>query len=127
MALTDTAENLALNFLAGKTVTQPTGPLKIRLMTANGSDSAAGTQVAISQGYTGGLDAQFTANATTGELTNSVAVQWTNMPACTVTGVELWDSAATPVRLAWADIADVVVASGDTLTFAIGAIDFVLS
>lgn len=129
MSLTNTAENLALNFLSGEAaVTAPTAPLKIRLMTAQAADpdATAGTELATSGGYTaGGVDAAFGA-ASGGALTNGVAVSWTNMPATTIVGVELWDSAATPVRIAWADITDVTLASGDTLEFAAGAIDFTL-
>jgi hypothetical protein len=70
-------------------------PLKCRLMTANGSSTAAGTEV------TGGSYASQTAtfgSAASLTATGSGTLTYTVMPACTVVGVELWDSAGTPLR-----------------------------
>lgn len=128
MALTDAMENAALDWLTGNgTPVRPTSPLVIRLMTANGDDATAGTELATSGGYTaGGKSATLTA-AASGLSTNSSEVSWTNMPATTIVGVELWDSAATPVRIAWASTTSTTLAAGDTLTYAAGAIDFTLA
>jgi hypothetical protein len=124
--LTNTAEALMLDWLhAVGTPTRPTSPLKLRLMTANGSDSAAGTEV------TGGSYAQQTvtlAAASSGVTTNSGAVSFTLMPSCTVVGVEIWDSAGSPVRLWYGALtANKVVNAGDTFTIADGELDLTLS
>jgi hypothetical protein len=97
--LTNTAENRCLDFINGLTSTAPTTPLKVALMTANGDDATAGTEV------TGGGYARQTltvAAAVNGATSNSADMVFTNMPAVTVVGVEVWDSALTPVRL-WHD------------------------
>ena len=124
--LTDTSENLMLDWVNGVgTPTRPTTPLKVALVTANGTDSAAGTEV------TGGSYARqnvtFTA-AAAGATSNNAAISYTNMPAVTVVGVEVWDSAATPVRL-WhgALTANKTLNAGDTFTIATGDLDLTLT
>lgn len=93
--LSDVAENRALDWLTGNSTTAPSGQLKVALVTANGSDSSAGTEV------TGGSytrqNVSFGA-ASGGATSNSADIVWTGMPACTVVGVEIWDSAGTPIR-----------------------------
>lgn len=123
--ITDTAENLMLDWiLVVGTPTRPTTSLKVALVTANGTDSAAGTEV------TGGSYARqnvtFSA-ASGGATSNTGAVTYTNMPACTVVGVEVWDNAGSPVRL-WhgALTANKVVNAADTFTIAIGDLDLSL-
>lgn len=95
-----------------------TGPLHLRLMTANGSVSANGTEV------TGGSYAQQTIafGAAAGQSTsNTGAISIAGMPACTVVGVELWDSSATPKRKRWGPLtASVTYTAGDTATLAVG-------
>lgn len=101
-----------------------TGPQKIRLMTANGSDTANGTEQGTSGGYTaGGLALSFAAAASLSVATNAAA-SWTNMPSCTLTGMEEWDSSATPLRNFWAPwtSGNIVVASGNTFTVASGSL-----
>lgn len=94
--LTNTSENLMLDWIDGVgTPTRPTPPLKVALVTAAGDDATAGTEV------TGGSYARQTltlAAATNGANANSADLVWTGMPACTIVGWEVWDSAATPVR-----------------------------
>lgn len=127
--LTDAAENLVLNFLFNnQTATRPTLPIKCRLMTANGTDATAGTELGTSGGYTaGGSSVTFNA-AASGALDNSTAVTWTNMPATTIVGIELWDSAGVPVRIAYGALtASKTVNAGDTFTIAIGDIDITIA
>ena len=100
--LTDGAEARALNWLTGNATTAPTGPLMVRLMTANGSDSAAGTEVTNSGGSTyTPQSVTFTAATPGVNSPSSADVVFTNMPAATIVGVEIWDSAGTPFRWWW--------------------------
>ena len=123
--LSNTAENRALDWLMGTATTAPTTPIKVALVTANGSDTAAGTEV------TGGGYARqtLTVPASVGGATsNSADLVWTNMPAATVVGVEVWDSAGTPVRLWYGALtASRTVAAGDELRLTAGALTFALS
>lgn len=120
-SLTDAAENRALDWLTGNATTAPTLPLKVRLMTANGSDSAAGTQVA------GGTYAPVTiapgAAVTNVGASNPGILDFAGMPVCTVVGFEIWDSAGTPFRWWWgaASVAK-TYAAGDVARFDVGAL-----
>lgn len=100
--LTDVAEARVLNWLTGNTTVAPTMPLMLRLMTANGSDAAAGTEVTNSGGsaYTPQSVAVGAATGTT-TATNTADVVFANMPTATIVGVEIWDSAGSPVRWWW--------------------------
>lgn len=93
--LSNTAENRALDWLMGSATTAPTTPLKVALVTAAGDDTTAGTEV------TGGSYARQTLTvgaAAAGATSNSADLVWSGMPACTIVGWEIWDSAGTPVR-----------------------------
>lgn len=98
----------------------PTSPLKLRLMTANGSASAAGTEV------TGGSYSSKTIAfnaASGGSAAHTADITFGSMPACTVVGLEIWDSAGTPVRQWWGPLsASRTVAAGDSITFNAGSI-----
>lgn len=118
-------ENQLLDALVGTTAYTVTTPIKLALVTANGSDSAAGTEV------TGGSyarqDITFGA-ASSGQIANSGAISFTGMPACTVVGIELYDSAGSPKRLAYGPLTNTrTVTSGDTVQFASSAITLSLS
>ncbi|WP_435601339.1 phage tail fiber protein [Streptomyces sp. C10-9-1] len=122
--LTDTAENSTLNWLTGNSTTAPTGQLTVALVTALGSDSAAGTEV------TGGSyarqDVDFT-TASGGAASNAADVVFSGMPAGTVVGLEIWDSAGSPVRWWHAPLsASKTLEAGDELRFAAGDIDLSL-
>lgn len=119
--LTDTAEGRALDWLTGNSTTAPTLPLKAALVTANGTDSAAGTE-ATGGSYTRQSIA-FTA-AAGGAASNSADVVFTNMPAATIVGIEIWDSAGSPVRW-WhgALAASRTTAAGDEFKLAAGDVD----
>lgn len=101
-----------------------TGPIHMRLFTANGSDAATGTELATSGGYTAGGSALSFAAASAGSIATNAAVSWTNMPATTLTGMEEWDTSATPLRLFWAPwtAGSITVASGNTFTVASGSL-----
>lgn len=123
--LPDIIENQLLDALVGTSAYSVTTPIKLALVTANGSDSAAGTEV------TGGSYARQTitfGSASGGSITNSTAISFTGMPACTVVGIEIYDSAGSPKRLAYGPLTNTrTVTSGDTVQFASSAITLSLS
>lgn len=106
-------------------LTMPTG-LRCRLMTANGSASANGTELATSAGYTSGTGAPLmpfgaATTASPSVAANSGIVSVTNMPAATIVGIEIWES--TPVRIELGSLAtNRTTVLGDTLSFAAGAV-----
>lgn len=112
---------MTLDWILGVgTPARPTTPLKVALVTANGSDAAAGTEVA------GGSYARqnlAVAAAVNGATSNSADLVWTGMPAVTVVGVEVWDSAGTPVRLWYGPLtASRTVAAGDEFRLPAGSL-----
>lgn len=123
--LSDVAENRALDWICGNSATAPSGQLKAALVTANGSDSAAGTEV------TGGSYARQNvafAAASGGATSNTGDLVFTGMPAATVVGVEIYDSAGTPVRW-WhgALAASKTLQAGDELRISAGELDLSLA
>ncbi len=123
--LTDGAEARVLNFLTGNTsAAAPTLPLMVRLMTANGSDSAAGTEVVNGGGSTyAAQSVAFPAASGTTSAANSADVVFANMPAATIVGIEIWDSAGSPFRWWWgAATSPKTTNLGDTLKILAGAL-----
>lgn len=122
--LTDAAEARVLNWLTGNSTTAPTLPLMVRLMTANGSDATPGTEVVNAGGSTyAAQSAAFPAATGTTQTANSADIVFTNMPACTVVGVEIWDSNGSPFRWWWgAAVASKAVNLGDTLRILAGTL-----
>ena len=123
--LPDTIENQLLDALVGTSSYTVTTPIKLALVTANGSDSAAGTEV------TGGSYARQTIAfdaASSGSIDNNAAISFTGMPACTVVGIEIYDSAGSAKRLAYGALtASRTVTAGDTVQFAVSSITLSLS
>lgn len=124
--LTDAAESLLLNWLHGNgTPTRPTTPLKVALVTANGTDSAAGTEV------TGGSytrqDITLTSSTSGSGVSNDADILFTGMPAATIVGIEIWDSAGSPVRLWHGPLAaNKTVAANDEFKLAAGDVDLAI-
>ncbi|WP_328344803.1 phage tail fiber protein [Micromonospora sp. NBC_00421] len=98
----------------------PTGPMKLALVTANGSASAAGTEV------TGGSYARQTVvfgAASGGSASNTALITFAGMPATTVVGLEVFDSSGSPRRCWWGALsASKTVQAGDSVQFAIGSV-----
>lgn len=104
-------------------------PIRTRLMTANGSATANGTELASSGGYTAGTGApSSTWGAAASGSSAKAALSVTNMPATTINGIEEWDSAGTPKRQELGALTTPkTTAAGDTLSFANGAITSALA
>lgn len=122
-----TAANVVDATLGTAAFVATVGSIKCRLMTANGSGTAAGTELATSGGYTSGTGAPAVtfaaANTSTATAASNAAVNVTNMPAATIVGVELWDSAGTPIRKWWGSLtASKTTNSGDTFSIASGSL-----
>lgn len=89
----------------------------VRLLSAMGSATSAGTKLS------GSTDTATTwASAATFTKANSAVLNYTAMPAGTTVGVELYDSSATTRKWSFPLAASKTTSSGDTLSFAIGAL-----
>jgi hypothetical protein len=100
-----------------------TPPFKLRLMTAQGSSTANGTELSAT-GYTAGgstLGSSAFGAPVGGLAANSNVVSWTagsSWPA--VVAIEIWDTAG--LRYLQGAITSVTLANGNTLNFAVGSI-----
>lgn len=96
----------------------------VSLLTAAGSATAPGTEV------TGGSYSRkgpipFSIN--NGVASNSQAVNFTGLPAGTMVQTANWDASSNGNRRWWADLGTArTVAAGDTISFAVGAIQYSL-
>jgi hypothetical protein len=121
--LTTTAANRVIDatFLTA-TLTAPTSPIKVRLTTTAPTAAAAGTEVSGGSYAALQIDTHMAAASSASSASNA-ALTYTNMPAATVVGIDLFDAAGTPFRWWWGPLtANKTTASGDTLAFASGAI-----
>jgi hypothetical protein len=103
----------------------PVTPVHARLMVVNGTATVNGTELATSGGYTGGTGAPVIsfASASGEQAVSNVAVTVPNMPACTIVGIELWDSSGSPRRLEVMPLtASKTVNLGDTFNLAAGQV-----
>jgi hypothetical protein len=124
------ANNILDASLGTTTFVATTTPLKCRLMTAIGTATAAGTELGTGGSYVAltGLSPATMASASAESAASSVALTQTNMPAATITAIELWDSAATALRKWWGALtANKTTNSGDTFTIATGSLTAALS
>lgn len=101
-----------------------TGPIMVRLMATIGSAAVNGTPISGTHGSAGLSAGAWTNTAATQTDTNTAVVNFTSMPAATTDSIELWSSDGTPVRSEFGAITGgaKTTASGDTLSFAAGAI-----
>ena len=132
MALDQTRANEVLTWMHGGSAPAVlTGPTRVRIYTVVGNATTPGTEVASGGGYTSGASAPSVtwAAAAAGSQATNAAVNITNYPrAETVNAVEIWDSGGTPQRVEWGNLASPkTMASGDTLSFASGAITSALA
>ena len=122
-SLTNAAETAVLEALFN-TSDVYTAPFKCALVTVIGTDSSAGTEA------TGGSYARQTisfAAASSGSITTSADLTFTLMPACTVVGIDIYDSNGSPIRVAWASLAsNKTVGAGDTLVIPAGSLTVTL-
>ena len=125
-ALTDYGEVLALKFITGQSVTQPSAPLYLALFTDAGTDSSAGTEV------TGGSYARQTIAFGTptsgaGTVINSADITFANMPACTITHAAVYDAATSGNRLFYGVLttSQIINAGGSAVALA-GSLTFAI-
>lgn len=125
-ALTTAEANRLLDASLGvATYTAPTTPMKLALATAASSASAAGTEV--SGGSYARQNITFSSSSS-GATSNSGTVTFANMPACTVTHIDVYDSNGTPRRCWWGALtASKTLAAGDSIAFSAAAVSAALA
>jgi hypothetical protein len=104
-----------------------TPPYHLRLMSAAGSNTSNGTELAGTGGYTtlgASLGTVFCAAPSGGTQANSNLVSWSATGTwSTVNAIEIWDTASTPLRWLQGSITAITgVVNGDTVQFAVGSV-----
>lgn len=122
--LTNIGEQRILEWLRdAATATAPVLPWKVRLLTVLGSDTAAGTQ-ATGSNYAAQTFAPGTPYLDSDgdyAMHNLVVIRFEAVDSSTIVGVEIWDSAGSPVRWAHGSLAaNVTVGQDAPFEFAIG-------
>lgn len=121
------AERLLGASLGVNTYTAPTtsSGMRLALATSAPSDSAAGTEV--SGGSYARQPIAFSTPASKA-TSNSGVVTFTNMPAATVTHIDVYDANGTPRRCWFGPLtASKTTQSGDSLSFAVAAVSISLA
>jgi hypothetical protein len=107
-----------------------TPPYKLRLMTATGTNTSNGTEANGTNcpGYTAlgsSLGSSAMGAPSGGQQVNNNAVSWSATGSwATITGIEVWDSAGTPLRRLQGALTSSItgVSNGDTVQFAAGSV-----
>jgi hypothetical protein len=112
-----------LNWMTGQPATPPVPPLRVRLLTTLGDDVTPGVEVT-GAGY-GPVTFFPTAAATDGAgnttIKNATLIRFNNMPAVTVVGFAIYDSANPAFRWVYAPLSSPRSFSlGDPAEFAVG-------
>jgi hypothetical protein len=120
------ANNILNASLSKGSYSATVAPVYGRLMTVTGDATTLGTELTNASGsnYSQQRVDLLLGTASAGSVSNSGgAITWTNLPTATIAGLELWDSAGTPKRKWWGDLAaSKSVQLGDSLTLATGAL-----
>lgn len=135
-AIVQVQANKILDLTLGTSApTMFTTPAKVRLTTTVPTNTTAGTELT-GTGYTAGgtslagnTFSAASAGATTGPATT--ALSWTNGSggAWSIVGVEIWDSAGSPLRWWYGTFTGqpISVANGNTFQIAVGALSVSLT
>jgi hypothetical protein len=122
-ALTDTAAERTLNWSTGQSAVSPVTPLRVALLTQVGDDVTSGVEVT-GGGYTRQTFFPTVAATDVNGVTsvkNAQLIRFNNMPAVTVVGFAIYDSATTPFRWFYATLsAPRTFSLGDPAEFAVG-------
>ena len=114
--------------IGGTNLIGATSPMKLRLTTTAPTNVTAGTELS-GTGYTAGGTAITFATASGGSTSGPTgsAISWTNSGGSAwagVVGLELWDTAGTPVRW-WFGLwsgQPIVIAAGNTFSCAVSSV-----
>ena len=127
--MSDYLENKILDYVLRNTADWAPTAVYTALHTADPADDESGAEVSAG-GYTYARQqtAFDAAHATTGVTQNTNIETWTNLPACTVSYIGIWDAATSGNLLFHTAVTSAkTVADGDTISVAVGAITVTLA
>ena len=127
--MSDYLENKILDYVLRNTADWAPTAVYTALHTADPADDESGAEVSAG-GYTYARQATAfdAAHATTGVTQNTDVETWTNLPACTVTHIGIWDAVSSGNLLFHTAVnSSKTVANGDMISIAVGAITITLA
>ena len=126
-AMSNYLETKVLDYVLRDTADWAPTAVYLSLPTADPTD--AGTGAECSGGSYARQAITFNAaHATNGTIDNSSVEEFTNMPACTVTHIGIWDAASSGNLLFYGAVtASKAVGAGDTISLSAGSLDITLA
>ena len=126
-AMSNYLENKVLDYVLRDQADWAPAAVYLSLHTADPTDAGSGAEVS-GGSYARQAITFNAAHATAGTIDNSSAEEFTNMPACTVTHIGVWDAASSGNLLFFGAVsASKTVTSGDTISMAAGSLDITLA
>jgi len=126
-AMSNYLENKVLDYVLRDQADWAPTAVYLSLHTADPTDAGTGAEVS-GGSYARQAITFNAAHATAGTIDNSSAEEFTNMPACTVTHIGVWDHASAGNLLFFGAVsASKTVTSGDTISLAAGSLDITLA
>jgi hypothetical protein len=132
-AMSNYLENKVLDYVLRDQADWAPTAVYLALHTADPTDAGSGAEVTNTGGSTYARQAITfnAAHATNGTIDNSSAEEFTNMPACTVSHIGIWDSVdssgSNNLLFYGAVSSSKTVTAGDTISLAAGALDITLA
>ena len=125
--ISDYLEKKILDYVLRDTADWAPAAVYLALHTADPVDAGSGAEVS-GGSYARQAIAFDAAHATTGVTQNTDIETWTNLPACTVTHIGIWDAVSSGNLLFHTAVnSSKTVANGDTISIAVGAITVTLA
>ena len=126
-AMSNYLENKVLDYVLRDQADWAPTSVHLALHTADPTDAGSGAECS-GGSYARQAITFNAAHATAGTIDNSSAEEFTNMPACTVTHIGIWDAASSGNLLFHGAVsASKTVTSGDTISLAAGSLDITLA
>ena len=126
-AMSNYLENKVLDYVLRDQADWAPAAVYLALHTADPTDAASGAEVS-GGSYARQACAFDAAHATNGNTANTDAESFTNMPACTVTHIGVWDAASSGNLLFHTAVdTSKAVLVGDTISVAAGAVTITLA
>ena len=128
--MSDYLEEKLLDHTLGTTAYTHPSDVFVSLHTADPVDAGTGTEVSAGSYTYARQNCAFNAAGTNaaGVTENTSIETWTNLPACTVTHIGIWDAVSSGNLLYHTAVDSAkTVANGDTISIAVGAITVTLA
>jgi hypothetical protein len=126
-AMSNYLENKVLDYVLRDQADWAPAAVYLSLHTADPTDAGTGAEVS-GGSYARQAITFNAAHATAGTIDNSSVEEFTNMPACTVSHIGVWDAASSGNLLFFGAVtASKAVGAGDTISLSAGSLDITLA